>query len=200
MTDENMTKGERTRSGIIQTAHQLFIEQGYHGTSMRQVAADAGISLGGIYNHFVSKEEIFMAVLEAYHPYHEMLPIIKNAQGESIEAFVHNAASGMIAALDKRPDFLNLMFIEIVEFGSRHIPQIFTKYFPLVMGIVQRFAEKQGNLRPIPLPIIIRIFIGLFLSYYMTEYILGEQLPANLQQGALQYSVDIFLHGVVSGE
>jgi len=194
-----MTKGHRTRSGIINAANQLFVKQGYHGTSMRQVAANAGISLGGIYNHFVGKEEIFVTVLEAYHPYHEMLPILENAQGESIEAFVNNAALGMITALDKHPNFLNLMFVEIVEFGSRHIPRLFKQYFPHVVGIVQRFSENQINLRPIPLPVIIRVFIGLFFSYYMTENIMAEQLPANLQEGALQHSVDIFLHGILYG-
>lgn len=199
MTNENVTKGHRTRWGIIQAANQLFVKQGYHGTSMRQIAANAGISLGGIYNHFVGKEEIFITVLETYHPYHEILPILENAQGESIEAFVNNAALGMVAALDKRPDFLNLMFIEIVEFGSQHIPRIFKQYFPHVMGIVQRLAENQDNLRPIPVPVIIRVFIGLFFSYYMTKFIMVEQLPADLQGEALQHSMDIFLHGVLYG-
>ena len=50
------SRGERTRAEIIQAAHDLFIQQGYHGTSMRQIAGQAGIALGGLYNHFESKE------------------------------------------------------------------------------------------------------------------------------------------------
>ncbi|MCJ7701247.1 MAG: TetR/AcrR family transcriptional regulator, partial [Anaerolineales bacterium] len=76
-------KGENTRALILQTAHDLFITQGYHGTSMRQIARQAGLALGGIYNHFSAKEDIFEAVFVENHPYLEMIPAIENAQGET---------------------------------------------------------------------------------------------------------------------
>lgn len=194
--EEDMTKGQLTRSRLIEAAYQLFSNQGYHGTSMRQIAQHAGLALGGIYNHFDSKEDIFFAVLEAYHPYHEMLPVLQNAQGETVEAFVQDAAEGMVAALGKRPYFLNLMLIELVEFKSQHIPQMLNIFFPQVMGIVQRFAEKQENLRSIPLPIIVRTFIGLFFSYYLIESFMGVDFPPELKENALDHAVDIFLHGI----
>jgi AcrR family transcriptional regulator len=194
--EEDMTKGQRTRSRLIETAYQLFSEQGYHGTSTRQIAQNAGLALGGIYNHFDSKEDIFFAALEAHHPYHEMLPVLQKAQGETVEAFVRNAAEGLVAALDRQPYFLNLMLIELVEFKSKHTPQMLNIFFPQVMGIVQRFAEKQENLRPIPLPIIVRTFIGLFFSYYLIESVMGAGFPPELKEDALDHAVDIFLHGI----
>ncbi|MCE7861481.1 MAG: TetR/AcrR family transcriptional regulator, partial [Chloroflexi bacterium CFX2] len=60
---ETPTKGEVTRLAIEDAAVELFIEQGYHATSMRQIADRAGLALGGIYNHFASKEEIFEAIV-----------------------------------------------------------------------------------------------------------------------------------------
>lgn len=195
--NEDMTKGQQTRSRLIETAYHLFSDQGYHGTSMRQIAQHADLALGGIYNHFDSKEDIFFAVLETYHPYHEMLPLLQNAQGETVEAFVQNAAEGMVAALDRRPYFLNLMLIELVEFKSRHIPQMLDIFFPQIMGIVQRFAERQENLRSIPLPIIVRTFVGLFFSYYLIESIMGADFPLELKEGALEHAIDIFLRGIL---
>ena len=47
-----MLKGEHTRGSIINAAHSLFANQGYAATSMRQIAEEAGLALGGIYNHF----------------------------------------------------------------------------------------------------------------------------------------------------
>jgi len=200
MMPVRVSRGERTQEEITRTAYRLFLERGYHGTSVRRIAQQAGIALGGIYNHFSCKEDIFAAVLEAYHPYHEILPAVEAAQGDTIEEFITSAAHGMVASLDQRPDFLNLMLIEIVEFNSVHIPPMVEKVLPQFSELLQNFLKKRGNLRPVPLPILLRAFIGLFFSYYITETLLGEQLRSTNQGDALEYFVDIFLHGVVQHE
>ena len=46
MTIPGPTRGEQTRQAILQAAHDLFIKQGYHGTSMRQITREADIALG----------------------------------------------------------------------------------------------------------------------------------------------------------
>jgi AcrR family transcriptional regulator len=190
-------KGERTRAQILESAHKLFITQGYHGTSMRQIARNAGIALGGIYNHFSGKEDIFQAVFLENHPYLEMIPAIESAQGDTIEAYVRNAAQQMMAAIYRRPDFLNLMFIEIVEFKSAHVHNLFEINFPRGLKIVQKITEAQGTLRAIPAPMLIRAFISLFFSYYLADVIIGETAPPEFREDAMTYYVDIFLYGIL---
>lgn len=203
MNDQLLTKpkdtlrGESTRMEIVHAAYRLFIQQGYHGTSVRQVAQNAGIALGGIYNHFPSKEDIFEAVLQTYHPYHEILEAAQAAQVDTIELFVRSVATQMIAALDRRPEFLNLMLIEIVEFNSQHVPALFTEVFPQIAALVESFATRDDRLRDLPLFIIMRAFIGLFFSYYITEALIGAHMPAQMKENALDHFIDIFLHGIV---
>jgi AcrR family transcriptional regulator len=52
------TKGERTRARIVDAALELFLAQGYEGTTMRQVAERAGVSVGNAYYYFSSKEHL----------------------------------------------------------------------------------------------------------------------------------------------
>src|SRR5512140_3258307 len=85
--EKGTLRGGQTRAGLVSAAYELFLEHGFHGTSMRQIAQRAGLALGGIYNHFTSKEEVFVAVLMAYHPYHEMIPAIAQARGATAEEF-----------------------------------------------------------------------------------------------------------------
>jgi AcrR family transcriptional regulator len=92
MNESFVSKGERTRTEITEAAYHLFIKNGYHGTSMRQIAQEAGIALGGIYNHFNSKEDIFISVLMHHHPYYDVLPAMRAARGDTIEEFVRDAA------------------------------------------------------------------------------------------------------------
>ena len=48
MIKDKQTKGEVTRLAVEDAAMGLFLEQGYHATSMRQIAERAGLALGGI--------------------------------------------------------------------------------------------------------------------------------------------------------
>lgn len=53
------------RSTIIDKARSLFIEHGYHGLSMREIAEKVGVSKPALYYHFRDKEELFSAVLSS---------------------------------------------------------------------------------------------------------------------------------------
>jgi AcrR family transcriptional regulator len=56
---KKMSKYERIEE-IIQAAVDEFLECGYDGTSMEAIARRAGISKGGLYHHFSSKDEILL--------------------------------------------------------------------------------------------------------------------------------------------
>ncbi|MEE8604789.1 MAG: TetR/AcrR family transcriptional regulator [Candidatus Aminicenantaceae bacterium] len=54
-------KSKQERTGeIIQAAVDEFLENGYDGTSMESIARRAGVSKGGLYYHFSSKDEILL--------------------------------------------------------------------------------------------------------------------------------------------
>jgi AcrR family transcriptional regulator len=192
------TKGDRTRAALIEAAYQLFNSKGYHATSMRNIAEQAGLALGGIYNHFQSKEDVFVATLMERHPFLEILPELQAAQGDTVEALVRDAARRMIDTLHRRPLFLNLIFIEVVEFKCKHVPQLFEVFFPPLQDFAQRFQQVRGPLRDLPRPVIVRSFIGLFFSYVITDLLIGSQLPAVAKVNSFDYFIEIYLHGVLA--
>lgn len=57
-----------TREKILNEALDLFAENGYHGTSMREIAKAVGIKGSSIYNHFSGKEEIFSELFNYLAP------------------------------------------------------------------------------------------------------------------------------------
>ena len=58
--DADATTG---RQRVLDAAAALFVQQGYAGTTLREIAESAGIKAGSIYHHFASKEALFVAVL-----------------------------------------------------------------------------------------------------------------------------------------
>jgi AcrR family transcriptional regulator len=198
MIEETHPKGERSHQAILEAAYDLFLEQGYAATSMRQIAAKAGVALGGIYNHFPSKEAIFSELVIQRHPFQQILPILLNTPATDIEHFVRNAAQTMVLELGRRPDFIKLMFIEIVEFNGRNMPNILNHVLPQALPLIEKFKGSEDILRPIPPFVFFRAFLGLFFSYYMTELLLAQTPEALNQNHALGHFVSIFLHGVLA--
>ena len=58
------TKGNITRQNIIKTSMQLFSVKGYFHTSIADILRATGLTKGGLYGHFRSKEEIWYAVYD----------------------------------------------------------------------------------------------------------------------------------------
>jgi AcrR family transcriptional regulator len=199
MNEITVSKGEATRARIVQAAYQLFMAQGFHATTMRQIVEKAGITMGGIYTHFASKEAIWEAVFMAKHPYHEILGLLTQAGGDTVGDFLKQAATLLISGLGQRQDVLNLLFIELVEFNGKHLSQVYSEALPELTRLGQIFVQKRGKLRPVPLPILVRSFAGLFFSYYITEQVLPEEARALMGEHALENFVDIYLHGILAG-
>jgi AcrR family transcriptional regulator len=57
------------QTAILNAARDLFSRQGYHKTTMPEIAKAAGASVGLIYYHFASKAEILVAIVEGFHSF-----------------------------------------------------------------------------------------------------------------------------------
>ena len=64
---------ERTRARILAAAGRVFRRQGYAATAVDAVMAEAGLTPGGFYAHFPSKEALFAEVLAHDHGLIRML-------------------------------------------------------------------------------------------------------------------------------
>ncbi|MFD1937008.1 MULTISPECIES: TetR/AcrR family transcriptional regulator [Nonomuraea] len=58
------TAGVARREQILASARELFSRKGYRGASLRDVAAQVGLTLAGVLHYFPSKEDLLAAVLQ----------------------------------------------------------------------------------------------------------------------------------------
>jgi TetR/AcrR family transcriptional repressor of mexJK operon len=62
---EELGRTERKRAAITEAATELFLRDGYRGTSMDDIASAAGVSKQTVYKQFTEKEQLFCHVVEA---------------------------------------------------------------------------------------------------------------------------------------
>jgi AcrR family transcriptional regulator len=58
-------RSRRKRDALLDAALQLFAEHGYEGTSVEEIAHRAGVAVGGFYQHFRSKRQVLLVLMDA---------------------------------------------------------------------------------------------------------------------------------------
>jgi AcrR family transcriptional regulator len=195
---DSPTRGETTRTAIEDAAIRLFIEQGYHATSMRQIAKRAGLALGGIYNHFTGKDQLFEAIIVDKHPYKYILPLVLDAKGETTEEFLRNAFRITISELSREPVYIRIMLIEMVEFNGRHGAVMLKEIGPRVLPVFEQMLKVRKDLRISNPAMFLRTFFGLTISYFVTDMLITNSVIGKLMpKDAQDIYLDIYLHGIL---
>jgi len=112
---------------ILQAASDLFTTQGFHGTSTREIAAKAGVSLGNIYNYFGNKEELFVSLLEAREEeyFRPDQPLIKALSSTAFPDNIEQLGFASRETVEKFSAYILLIYVDVVEFKARHVAKLF---------------------------------------------------------------------------
>ena len=82
----------RTEARILDTAARVFAAEGYERTTIRAVAAAAGVDAGLVMHYFGSKEELFRRVIEA-----APVPEVSDAPGQAAEQILTGTAERLVS-------------------------------------------------------------------------------------------------------
>jgi AcrR family transcriptional regulator len=90
IASSNHASGLNARDRLLKSAEVLFAKKGFRATTVREIAADAGVNLAAIGYYFRGKDQLFTAVYESYAiPLAEerfrMLKIIQDGRQPSVE-------------------------------------------------------------------------------------------------------------------
>lgn len=104
------SKGAQTRAQILTTALDLFRERGYQETTMRTIAAEAGVSLGNAYYYFKSKEHLVQAFYMRTHEEHlvQCEPVLERET--TVEARLLGVLEAKLATIEPYHRFSGQLF------------------------------------------------------------------------------------------
>jgi len=204
MALDELTRGERTRLTILEAAQELFLQNGYQGTSMRQIAERAGgIAVGGIYNHFGSKEELFRQLILTNHPFPLIITALEEADGDTGPELLANALARVSAIAVENIEFTQFIFIDIQEFDGATMGEVVGKLLPTILAFARRVVAAGGLRADVNPFTLMRMFASLMIGFALTQrlvYPAGrpriDLVPDISQEAWVDALVDVYLHGV----
>ncbi|MFW9768185.1 MAG: TetR/AcrR family transcriptional regulator [Candidatus Thorarchaeota archaeon] len=190
-----MNSEESTKQLILDSAYNLFVDRGFQGSSMRDIAENAGIKAASIYNHFDTKEQIFKKVFVEKHPLFRILEILDSATGATADELLTNASNRLYREIKNEPNLLNLFFVELVEMKGKHIPEAIITNFPHDSSFIRQIFEMKSELRDIREPVLVRALVGTVLANIMFRWFVGDSKPK--RWGSQSEMTDVLLKGLL---
>ncbi len=139
-----LSKGERTRLRILESGFELFLSQGSHAVSIRQIAAAAGLSPMAIYRHFDDKSALQVALLEhAFLTFEQFLRASPGSE-QPIENLCALAKQFFTFALERAPQFRFLFLSDarvLSSDSSVDVQRLAMPTFELLVEAVQRCID-----------------------------------------------------------
>ena len=172
-------KSQRSREQILEAALELFSHRGYGATSVRDIAATAGVSTGNVYHHFPDKETIFRTLLDQYWQAIDD-PNLKFNRALVTGTFPDNLeelgrASRELVSRFRR--HVALIYVDVVEFEGSHIRKFYSEMsrrFSDFMAVHGRPAEVASRLRPGISPLsAVMLASRFFLNFFAVEILFG---------------------------
>jgi AcrR family transcriptional regulator len=172
---------ERNQMKIEDAALRVFTRLGFHGTSVRDIAKESGVSIGNLYNYYRTKEEIFESIIARYETHMEKLrrkalgPITGLFEPTELERMAHVIRE----IVYDNPDYWRLMYIDITEFGNKHFAGTFrslAKNMRERLGAQLEASTRNGkgtwNRGVDPALAFTAIYLQLF-TYFLVEKLFG---------------------------
>lgn len=171
----------RSRARILEAALELFSKYGFRGTSVREIADEAGVSTGSVYHQFPDKESLFHALLDRYweevrdpaHPLNQALT--RGHFPDNLEAL------GLASreSVERFRRYIKLIYVDVVEFEGRHVRKFYASIADRFGTFVENHPEMlvgRERLRPDLDPgFAVMLVSRFFLQYFAVEILFGVE-------------------------
>lgn len=135
---------QRKRESILQTAEELFLQQGYGITRMDMIAEQAGMTKQTIYRYFPSKESLFIAVMQSVREKYNNAYVFSS---QTVEQELQHYGE-YVLAFHLHSSALGLYRLMISEGIQENLTDIFSKngpgqiILPLAEFLQQRYPDQ----------------------------------------------------------
>ncbi len=203
------TLTEERRKQILDAASKVFAAKGFERATIADVAKEAGIAEGSIYNYFKNKADLLISIprqiiqpnveavmgmmhvaAESPMPPEQLLPIVARnmvnvfQQNGHVFRILFSALPTMTPSV--RADYLNRVIFYIWDILEAYLRELVEK------GILRQDLDPR---------ILTRVFVGMFIPFALLNFVLSpKDLPETDYDQVISEAVTVFLRGALAEE
>jgi len=189
----------RTTTAILDAAERHFLERGFQNAKVDEIAEDADVAVGSVYNHFASKEGLYAAALErALDLFETYMADEPNPDASALEQLLDVA--GCVARFGReRPGHLRMLVLpqprqaeEVLREPLERVRKALATHERSTAALIEA-AVRRGDARPLDS----RRAAAFLWSAWLGTLALGDRSDRELR-AVLEAGLRVVLGGIAS--
>lgn len=187
------------RREILLAARKIFAEKGYEPATVEEIAAEAEFTKGSLYNYFLNKEEMFIALLEeSFNDFESMIhSAFENdlPLREQFRRFAYNALN----YFSRNPEFLTILMKENLQMKIKYLHAFRERFAERRQRLCEKAAQrmetdiKAGRIKSINPIKLVEIFWEMIFFYLLHSQFNSEEIQLETWADEI---ISIFFDGV----
>lgn len=189
---------EQRKAQLLDAALAVFARKGYGEATMPDIAQEAGVAVGTIYNYYQSKRDLLVSIVKTYVITEPFVDLLEHSMEADDLTFVNSVIEDRL-----RFGFEDLERFLFLMYELQRAPDLREQFAEQVLGPVlelpERYLESRiasGAFRPLNARITVRAMVGTVIGFLLLNRIEGEASPC---QGVTRQEVAAELVNFVLG-
>jgi len=147
---KNTELTEKKQAQIVKAACNLFFKKGFHGTSIREIADESGMSMGQLYHYISSKDDILFLVAKHMQElfYERLVEVGLEKIQDPLAKFI-KALRLSIEFPNRHKKLIQFIFTEAKYLGKKHLDIILKMDDINLSGFFQKLLEEVNEKYPV---------------------------------------------------
>lgn len=186
------------REQIITAAATVFADKGFHRATIKDIARQAGVADGTIYNYFENKTALMLGILERLNDSESRQEDFDQSLGGNFDTFVREYVGQRFATFDDETMRLMQTVISEVLIDADLRERYWTEIIAPTYALIEPYVEAwklSGDIRPMDSALMLRMFSATLLGLVVLR-MLGDETLENRWSELPTFVTDVMLNGL----